>query len=198
ERGVVLGEIRETDDLLKAVLASSAFPFVYEAVRMHERSWVDGGIVANQPIRPALRLGADLIFLVLVAPRGEHARIATFLDVGVRAIDILMSQNLKTDLKALENINRVCEHHARTLGVRPEQVVIDLGTRQYRSRKAFTVAPTDPLAATVLDFDGRITGPAILQGYRDGCKAVTDFVTYLSQLPPEGKKHVLRLSAMPA
>ena len=192
----VMSEIRETDDLLKAVLASSAFPFVYEAVRIQERPWVDGGIVANQPIRPALRLGADLIFLVLVAPRDQqHAQISTFLDVGVRAIDILMSQNLKTDLKILENINRVCEHHARALGVRPEQVVIDLGTRQYRYRKAFTVGPTQPLAATVLDFDGRITGPAIVQGYRDGCKAVSDFMAYVAQLPAGGAKHVLRLSA---
>ncbi|MGH9492733.1 MAG: patatin-like phospholipase family protein [Terriglobales bacterium] len=194
----VMSEIRETDDLLKAVLASSAFPFVYEAVQMQERSWVDGGIVANQPIRPALRLGADLIFLVLVAPRGqEQVKVATFLDVGVRAIDILMSQNLKTDLKILENINRVCEHHARALGVRPEQVVIDMGTRQYRYRKAFTVGPAEPLAATVLDFDGRITGPAILQGYRDGCSAVSEFMTYVAQLPAAGAKYVLRFSAMP-
>jgi predicted acylesterase/phospholipase RssA len=195
----VLREIHETDDLLKAVLASSAFPFVYEAVPLHERSWVDGGIVANQPIRPALRLGADLIFLVLVAPRSqEQVKISTFLDVGVRAIDILMSQNLKTDLKNLENINHVCEHHARALGVRPEQVVLDMGTRQYRYRKAFTVSPSEPLAATVLDFDGRITGPAILQGYRDGCQAVRDFTTYIAHLPAEGPKYVLKFSAMPA
>jgi predicted acylesterase/phospholipase RssA len=195
----VLREIRETDDLLKVVVASSSFPFVYEAVKMQERSWVDGGIVANQPIRPALRLGADLIFLVLVAPRHqEHAQIATFLDVGVRAIDILMSQNLKTDLKILENINHVCEHHARALGCRPEQVVLDMGTRQYRYRKAFTVGPTEPLAATVLDFDGRITGPAILQGYQDGCHAVSDFMNYVSQAPPGGAKYVLKFAAMPA
>lgn len=195
----VLREIRETDDLLKAVVASSAFPFVYEAVPMQERSWVDGGIVANQPIRPALRLGADLIFLVLVAPRSqEQVKISTFLDVGVRAIDILMSQNLKTDLKILENINRVCEHHARLLGCRPEQVMLDMGTRHYRYRKAFTVGPSEPLAATVLDFDGRITGPAILQGYHDGCQAVRDFTTYIAHLPAEGPKHVLKFSAMPA
>lgn len=195
----VMSEIHETDDLLKAVIASSAFPFVYEAVQMQERSWVDGGIVANQPIRPALRLGADLIFLVLVAPRSqERVKVATFLDVGVRAIDILMSQNLKTDLKILENINRVCEHHARSLGVRPEQVVIDMGTRQYRYRKAFTVSPSEPLTATVLDFDGRITGPAIVQGYKDGCQAVHDFTAYIAQLPAGGAKYVLKFSAMPA
>ncbi|HEV2022612.1 MAG TPA: patatin-like phospholipase family protein [Terriglobales bacterium] len=195
----VMSEIHETDDLLKVVLASSAFPFVYEAVQMQERSWVDGGIVANQPIRPALRLGADLIFLVLVAPRSqEQVKVATFLDVGVRAIDILMSQNLKTDLKILENINHVCEHHARLLGCRPEQVVLDMGTRQYRYRKAFTVRPSEPLAATVLDFHGRITGPAIVQGYRDGCQAVRDFTAYVAHLPAEGPKHVLKFAAMPA
>jgi len=73
-----------------------------------------------------------------------------------------------------------------------------MGTRHYRYRKAFTVSPSEPLAATVLDFHGRITGPAILQGYRDGCQAVRDFTTYIAHLPAEGPKHVLKFSAVPA
>ncbi len=194
--GFVQTEIEEASDLLQAVLASSAFPLAYEVVPMGKRLWTDGGIVANQPIRPAIRLGADVLFLVLMEPREQKGvEVRTFLDVGVRAIDILMAQNLKTDLENLAAINRLCEVHAARLKVRPEQVRVDLGTRSYRYVKAFTVRPEQPLQATVLDFDGKITGPAIAQGYRDGGRAVRDFLRYLAGAPAGGVKYVLRFKA---
>ena len=34
---------------------------------MDDRLWTDGGIITNEPILPALRLGADVLFLVLLA-----------------------------------------------------------------------------------------------------------------------------------
>ncbi len=196
DHGFLQTEVRECDDLLGAVLASSAYPIAYETVELEGERWTDGGIVANQPIRPAIRMGADIIFLVLVEPRAEHGAAArTFLDVGVRAIDILMAQNLKADLEILGNINQLCETYARRQHIRPEQIVVELGTRRYRYLKAFTVAPERPLAATVLDFDGSITAPAILQGYRDGCAAVDELRSYLRQLPASAEKILLKLQA---
>jgi len=194
--GFVQTEIEEVRDLLLAVIASSAFPLAYEVVPMAKRLWTDGGIVANQPIRPAIRLGADVLFLVMMEPRQQEAvEVRTFLDVGVRALDILMAQNLKTDLENLAAINRLCELHAARLKVRPEQVRVDLGTRTYRYVKAFTVRPEQPLQATVLDFDGKITGPAIAQGYHDGGAAVRDFLAYLAGAPAGGPRYVLRFQA---
>jgi len=49
--------------------------------------------------------------------------------------------------------------------------------------KAIMVEPTQELNATVLDFDGEIVSPAILQGYRDGMAAVEEFAAYLKDLP---------------
>jgi predicted acylesterase/phospholipase RssA len=96
----ITAETTRADDLLLAVIASSAFPIVYETVPMLGRQYTDGGIVSNQPIRPAIRLGADVLFLVMLQPRRQRREeIKTFLDLGVRAIDILTSQNLNTDLK---------------------------------------------------------------------------------------------------
>ena len=188
-------DVRECKDLVGAVLASSAYPIAYETVELEGQRWTDGGIVAAQPIRPAIRMGADILFLVLVEPRAEPTQVRTFLDVGVRAIDVLMAQNLKADLEMLNNINQLCEAYARKQRIRPEQVIVDLGPRQYRYLKAFTVRPEKPLAATVLDFDGSITAPAILQGYRDGCAAVEELRAYLRQLPASREKIVLKLQA---
>jgi hypothetical protein len=163
---------------------------------MFGKQYTDGGIVSNQPIRPAIRLGADVLFLVMVQPRRQRrGEIKTFLDLGVRAIDILTSQNLKTDLKMLNSVNNMCTRYAAEFGVRPEQIRLHVGERSYRYLKAFTIAPSEDMRATVLDFDGKLAAPAILQGYRDGARGIKSFAAYMSELPQQMPKHEVRLVA---
>jgi hypothetical protein len=181
------------------VIASSAFSMVYETVPLGGELYTDGGIVANQPIRPAVRMGADVLFLVMMEPRTQHTHeVKTFLDVGVRALDILMSQNLKADLKNLSTINRQCEFHGSRLGLRPEQLFVKNGYRSYQYLKTFVIAPESDLDMTPLDFDGDMLAPAILQGYRDGISAVLEFADYLQQLPSELPRVSVELVAMQA
>lgn len=194
----VRGQVVPADDLLRAVMASSAFPLVYEVVEIGERHCMDGGVVGNQPIRPAVRLGAEVLFLVLVEPApGKRVRRPplTFLDSGTRAIEILMAQNLRGDLRILQNMNDTCERYAAELGVAPEQVILEVGSRRYRYVKPFVVCPAEPLHATVLDFHRKIIAPAIVQGYRDGAAAVLQFRDYIAPLPATAPKHLLRLVA---
>jgi len=106
-----------------------------------------------------------------------------------------MAQNLKTDLKILSNVNSWCEQYASDLGLRPEQVTLHMGERRYRYMKAFTVEPPQTLTASVLDFDGDITAPAIVQGYRDGTRAVYEFTSYLRSLPSNMPRHDVKLVA---
>ena len=194
------GETREAKDLVQAAVASSAFTLAYEAVPMEGHLWTDGGIVTNQPIRPAVRLGADVLFLVMLDPLEEdpHAakpEIKTFLDVGVQATAILIAKNLKTDLKALDRVNKLCETYAAELGVRPEQLQLEVGANSFRYVKAFPVCPSKPLVATALDFDGEITTPMIVQGYRDATASVKEFFKYESQRPASHSRQSVRLSA---
>lgn len=183
-------------DMMKAVIASSAFPMAYEPVKMHGGLWSDGGLVAKQPIIPAIRLGADVVFLIAVEAEKEVVpKIRTFLDVGMRAFDILMSRNVRSDLRVLESVNRICETYAAKIGRRPEQLVLEIGEHSYRYLKAFTIRPATPLAATLLDFDGKIVRPAIEQGYRDGATAIRSFIDYIAESPTSGSKHFLRLNS---
>ena len=189
-------KVETADDLIKAVVASSAFPLAYEPVEMQGRLWSDGALVAKQPVIPAIRLGADVLFLVMVEPLAQSApQVKTFLDVAMRAFDILLARNLQADLSLLENVNRICEKCAADLGTRPEQLQVEVGARTYRYLKAFTIRPASPLAATLLDFDGAVSRPLIEQGYRDGVQAVCDFLEYISKAPAHAGKYVLRLTA---
>lgn len=191
-------EIEQPSDLIQAAVASSSYTFAYEAVPMDGRLWTDGGIMTNQPILPALRLGADVLFLVLISPlAGDNntGEIKTFLDVGLQAVDILISKNFKSDLALLNNFNRLCSVYARELGVRPEQLELEIGRQRYRYVKAFNIAPEKPLRADQLDFEAEVLGPVILQGYTDATGVIRDYLRYELTRPPQESRRVVHLSA---
>jgi len=191
-------EVEQPPDLVQAAVASSAYTFAYEAVPMDGRLWTDGGIMTNQPMLPALRLGADVLFLILLAPlegSDESGEIKTFLDVGVHAVDILISKNFNSDIALLKNINRLCAIYAAELGVKPEQVELEIGRQRYRYVKAFNIAPAQPLPAMTLDFDGEIIAPVIVQGYKDATRVIHDFLEYEDARPTRESRRVVRLAA---
>jgi predicted acylesterase/phospholipase RssA len=190
-------EVEQPPDLVQAAVASSAYTFAYEAVPMDGRLWTDGGIMTNQPMLPALRLGADVLFLILLAPlegSDESGEIKTFLDVGVHAVDILISKNFNSDIALLKNINRLCAIYAAELGVRAEQVELEIGQQRYRYVKAFNIAPTQPLPAMTLDFDGEIIAPVIVQGYKDATHVIADFLEYEAARPTRESRRTVRLA----
>jgi predicted acylesterase/phospholipase RssA len=191
-------EVEQPSDLVQAAVASSSFTFAYEAVPMDGRLWTDGGIMSNQPILPALRLGADVLFLVLISPLAasdNSGEIKTFLDVGLQAVDILISKNLKSDIALLNNFNRLCSIYARELGVKPEQLELEIGRQRYRYVKSFTIAPEKPLPVAELDFDAEVIGPLIVQGYKDAATVIREFLKYELTRPPRESRRVVHLSA---
>ena len=122
----------------------------------------------------------------------------TFLDMGLRALNILVVQSLVTDRKALESINAMCEQAANSLGLRPEGVELDMGTRCYRHIKSFTICPAAmPLETTILEFGGGSSARAILQGYREAAVQVEEFLKYSRTSHYGGARRLLRLQAVP-
>lgn len=175
----VAREITLAEDTIVAVVASSALPMVFEPVRITGHLYTDGGVTGNQPIRPAIRLGADVLFLVLTqAPGGGTTEIKTFLDSGLRALEILMAQNLLADLKTMASVNTFCEQAAAGRGLPPEQVECEVSGKRYRYVKTFTICPRPPLNAGRLDFTPEEIVPAVLQGYRDAGAEIENFLNY--------------------
>ena len=198
QKDFVTEDVECPRDLVLAAVASSAYTFAYEAVTMEDRLWTDGGVVTNQPIRPALRMGADVLFLVMLEPLDHDdvsGQVKTFLDVGIHAVDILISKNLKSDLAMLNNLNRLCSIYAQDLGVQPEQLELEIGAQRYGYVKAFTIAPKKPLPAMALDFDAEIVGPVIVQGYKDACQMLKEFLIYEAARPPRESRRAVHLAA---
>ena len=169
----------ETPDLVGAVVASSALPLAYEPMLLNGRLYADGGLCANQPLRPAVRMGADVVFLVMMdSLTGPRKRLKTFVDVGLSAVDILMRQTLVNDMRIASHFNATCERAAQKAGLHPEEIEIVLGTRRYRYIKTFPICPQESLPGSALDFDEERTRQAILQGFQDATAQILQFLAY--------------------
>ena len=193
DKRFVTNQVFYPDDFIAAVIASSAVPITYEPVRVQGHLCADGGLCANQPMRPAVHLGADVLFVVMMDPvEPESAPIKTFLDVGVRSLEILMRQNLLADLRVSNTINLACEHAAARLNLHPEEVELEMGERRYRYVRAFAICPPESLSGSMLDFSSKMTGPAILQGYRDASGQIANFLSYAQESGQRGPRKTLR------
>ncbi len=108
-------------------------------------------------------------------------------------MDILMARNLRADLRLLDYMNNLCANYAGGLNLRPEEIEIEMAGARFRYIKAFTISPSEPLAATSLDFDSEITCPTILEGYRDSQAAVMGFLDYLTNLSALRPRQLVKL-----
>ncbi len=181
DRAFVRRELIRMDDLMPAVIGSSALPIAYEPLELDGRLHADGAIVGSQPIRPAIRLGADVLLLIsMEPPGGPRGVMHTFVDVGLRALDILMQRNLQADVGLLAQANSQIETAAQQMGMRPEDVVIEFEGRMFRYIKAYAIRPDEPIENSILDFGGRTTGETILRGYQDAVAQIEKFAWYVS------------------
>lgn len=192
-------EVVLADDPIQAVMASSALPIAFAPVEIAGRAYSDGAITAHRPLRPAIRLGADVLFLVLTQPATPDTTVPrTFLEVGAKALDILMAQNLAADLNQLNQINATCERLASRVGHAPEQVQYELGSQRYRYIKTFSIGPTASLDTGLLSFRATTTAPALLLGYQDAAVQIANFLDYAQHAQFGAVKHVGRLQAQPS
>jgi len=194
DRAFARRELVQLPNLMPAVIASSALPIAYEPYELDGKFLADGAIVGSQPIRPAIRLGADVLLLISMEnPGGTRGPMHTFVDVGIRALDILMQRNLHADVALLAQANGQIEAAAAALGMRPEDLVIEFEGRMFRYVKAFAIKPDRPIENSILDFGGRATGDTILRGYIDACTKIEEFATYASGGGFKKTRHTLPL-----
>lgn len=65
------GVLFQRGDIATAVRASSAVPGLFHPVRILEREYVDGGLVAPVPVRQARQMGAELVIAVDISQAPE-------------------------------------------------------------------------------------------------------------------------------
>lgn len=92
------------EELIEAMLASSAVPLGTEPIRRGEFQYVDGGVFDKAPLREALALGASEALVVMMSPTRpspKDKRFKNFVEVGLRAVDLLQDEVLRGDIDNL-------------------------------------------------------------------------------------------------
>ncbi|MGO1119808.1 patatin-like phospholipase family protein [Rhodovibrionaceae bacterium A322] len=101
---------------LKHIMASTALPFLFPAVRINQAYYGDGALRQTSPFSPAIHLGADKIFAIGgrdgEIDAEENPGTPTYPGTGEVAghlLDILFNDNLDMDLERLQRINKTLE-----------------------------------------------------------------------------------------
>lgn len=107
------------------VRASAAIPFLFPAVRVGERFYVDGGLRMNTPLSPVLRHGCNRVLVVAV--KHERPSDAVLPEFPVEAItqpafllgkvlDALLLDQLEVELRRLQVVNAVLARGKEAFG----------------------------------------------------------------------------------
>ncbi|CAG0999652.1 hypothetical protein BURK1_02767 [Burkholderiales bacterium] len=137
------------------LLASTAIPFVFPAVRLGDDWYMDGSVRQLTPLSPALHLGARRVLVLAVGqfagqrpPPHVDSRYPSFAQTAGHALSSIFLDNLGADLERLHQLNRVASvAHADDLGRRGVRVGhVD----------AFVLAPSRDLGEAAMAYAGRL------------------------------------------
>ncbi|MGA7985287.1 MAG: patatin-like phospholipase family protein [Burkholderiales bacterium] len=135
---------------LEYLLASSALPFIFPAVKVHREYFGDGSMRQIAPVSPALHLGADRVLVVGTGRQSvEQARARSNIypslaQIAGHALNSIFLDSLMVDIERLQRINRTLDAispEARTSGSVP-----------LRPIKVLFIAPSQPIERVAARF----------------------------------------------
>jgi NTE family protein len=144
---------------LDHLLASSALPFIFPAVRVHREYFGDGSMRQIAPISPALHLGADRVLVIGVGRQAseqpERFRVSGYpslAQIAGHALNSIFLDTLEVDLERLQRINRTLSlipPDARSRSEIPLRIVDTLVIRPSQELDAIAVRYAHTLPVSI-------------------------------------------------
>ena len=128
---------------LDYLLASSALPFIFPAVKVHREYFGDGSMRQIAPVSPALHLGADRVLIVgtgrqtMDQARARSNIYPSLAQIAGHALNSIFLDSLAVDIERLERINRTV-----TL-IPPEK--LEGASLSLRPVKVLFISPSQPI-----------------------------------------------------
>ncbi len=98
------------------LMASSAIPFLFEAVKLHREYFGDGSMRQMAPLSAALHLGSDRILVIgnqrddeQSRERKQNSTYPSFAQIAGHILDSIFLDSLEADLERLERINKTVD-----------------------------------------------------------------------------------------
>jgi len=160
------------------LLASSAIPFIFEAVKVNREFFGDGSMRQSAPISPALHLGADKV-LVIGVRRDEPAEMErqnnrsypSLAHVAGYVLDSIFLDSLETDLERLQRINKTVSK------IPPE----NRAEASLRAVEVLVIAPSEDIEGIAARYINELPWSLrlLLRGVGALNKSGANFVSYL-------------------
>jgi len=200
---------------VRHLMASSAIPFVFPAMKINREYFGDGSMRQLAPVSPAIHLGADRILVVGSGRRAEEGRQRSeayppLAQIAGHALSSIFLDSLAVDLERLERINAtlgaltVEQREAAKIPLRPIETLVISPSRRLDAiaghhRNALPAALRAVLrgvgamrreGSTLLSyilFEPGYTRALMELGYRDAMHRRTELVHFLrlAEGPPE-------------
>ncbi|NBX55725.1 MAG: patatin-like phospholipase family protein [Betaproteobacteria bacterium] len=100
------GVLFQRGDTATAVRASSAVPSVFLPVRINNRDYVDGGLVAPVPVRYARDMGAEVVLAVDISTTPEGSQAESMLQILLQTFNIMGKSIKALELKEAQVVVR--------------------------------------------------------------------------------------------
>ena len=134
------------------LMASSALPFIFPAVKINREYFGDGSMRQVAPISPALHLGAGRVFVIGTGrqvdapPRVRSNIYPSLAQVAGHALNSIFLDSLYSDIERLERINR-------TISLIPPDAAAGSSLRPV---KVLVISPSQPLERIAMRFIGEL------------------------------------------
>lgn len=137
---------------LDHLLASSAIPFVFPAVKINREYFGDGSMRQFAPISPALHLGAERVLVVGVTLAEETKRVKSegypsLAEIAGHTLNSIFLDSMEVDLERLQRINKTIQmvppkaleksgvslHHVDVLVISPSETIESIAAKHVHS-----------------------------------------------------------------
>jgi NTE family protein len=138
------------------LLASSALPFIFPAVKVHREYFGDGSLRQIAPISPALHLGADRVLVVGTGRQTAETNRArsnvypSLAQVAGHALNSMFLDGLSVDIERLERINR-------TVSLIPPDKLVE-AKLPLRPVRILFISPSQPIERIAARFIHELPG----------------------------------------
>lgn len=174
------------ENVAMAVLASTAIPGIFPAVEIDGAHYVDGGVVMNTPLTPAVRAGAATLHLIYLDPYVADIPLGALqstIDVMSRLMVIQFAAKMNADIEAARRVNRELAAVERFRQCRPaaenagapsaeDELLADflkVGNRKCQKLTIHRYHPHDDVSGVLgmLNFNRHRIAGLIERGYKD-------------------------------
>lgn len=136
------------------LMASSALPFIFPAVKINREFFGDGSMRQIAPISPALHLGADRLLVIgsgrqnVEPPRLRSDAYPSLAQIAGHALNSIFLDSLNVDIERLHRINR-------TISLIPQDKAAEAGL-PLRKVKVLVMSPSQQISRIAARYVGEL------------------------------------------